>query len=85
MKKYKWNKEAFIKWENLTVFKTMVDDYWFDFWPWFFYVFDDWSVFAMFNNDVLHKRKEYEFFGIYPHKANSPDLKDHLFSVRLSK
>jgi len=81
---YKWDKEAFIKWENLTV-TNLIDDWWFNIWPWFMYVFADWSIFAMFNTDVINKKKERDFFGIYKDNANNPILKDQLFSVRLAK
>ena len=85
IKKYKWDKKAFIEWENLNVNKLGDSDSWFDVWPWFLYVFADGSVFAMFNNDVAQKRKENDFFGIYKDNANSSNLQDYLFSIRLLK
>lgn len=85
--KYQWDKEAFIAWENLLVTNLLVDSD-FDIGPWFLYVFADWSIFTMFNKNIGNKTKENGFFGIYkgnPNNANHPNLKDHLFSVRLEK
>lgn len=84
MNTYKWDREAFIAWEHLTV-TNLENDMWFNIWPWFLYIFADWSIFAMFNTDVMHKQKKSEKFGIYNGNANDAGLKDYLFSIRLAK
>lgn len=86
MNTYKWDRKAFIVWENLTVTDHLIDETtWWDLWPWFLYIFADWSIFAMYNTNLNKEKKEDGFFGIYNHNANETGLKDYLFSIRLAK